>query len=156
HGQTWVPITDELCWVYCYTWNPDRPLTEDERRQYRSGRTVHAQVDERWVPRRNRDNDYLIDRDKQKRKTFTGIDGVSEQDAMIQDSQGLIADRTREHLGPTDAAIIEFRRLILKAARDLAKGVEPAAAKNGDAYRVRGGSIVAERNLPFADVMTKR
>ena len=25
HGQTWVPITDELCWVYCYTWNPERP-----------------------------------------------------------------------------------------------------------------------------------
>lgn len=68
HGQTWVPITDERCWVYCDTWNPDRPLTEDERRQYRAGRTVHAQVDERWVPRRNRDNDYVIDRDAQKRK----------------------------------------------------------------------------------------
>jgi phthalate 4,5-dioxygenase len=156
HGQAWVPITDELCWVYCYTWNPDRPLTEDERRQYRAGRTVHAQVDERWVPVRNRDNDYLIDRDKQKRKTFTGIDGVSEQDAMIPDSQGVIADRTREHLGPTDAAIIEFRRLILRGARDLRTGVEPAAVKNGEAYRVRGGSIVTERGLSFAEVMTKR
>ena len=156
HGQTWVPITDELCWVYCYTWNPDRPLTDDERRQYRAGRTVHAQVDERWVPLRNRDNDYLIDRDVQKRKTFTGVEGVSEQDAMIQDSQGLIADRTREHLGPTDAAIIEFRRMILKGARDLQTGVEPTAARNGDAYRVRGGSIVAERGLSFAEVMTKR
>jgi hypothetical protein len=28
--------------------------------------------------------------------------GVSEQDAAIQDSQGQIQDRTREHLGPTD------------------------------------------------------
>ena len=99
---------------------------------------------------------YALDRDKQKRKTFTGIDGVSEQDAMIQDSQGVIADRTREHLGPTDAAIIEFRRLILRGARDLRTGVEPAAAKNGEAYRVRGGSIVTERGLSFAEVMTKR
>jgi hypothetical protein len=73
HGQTWVPITDELCWVYCYTWNPDRSLTEDERRQYRAGRTVHAMVDERWAPLRSRDNDYLIDRDVQKRKTFTWL-----------------------------------------------------------------------------------
>ena len=133
-----------------------RSVSTDERRQYRGGRTVHAQVDERWVPRRNRDNDYLIDRDAQKRRTFTGIDGVSEQDAMIQDSQGVIADRTREHLGPTDAGVIEFRKLILRGARSLRDGLEPAAAKNGAAFCVRGGSIVAERGLSFADVMTKR
>ena len=156
HGQTWVPITDEAAWVFCYTWNPDRPLTEEERRAYRAGRTVHAEVDARFVPLRNRDNDYLIDRDAQKRRTFTGIQGVSEQDAMIQDSQGWIADRTREHLGPTDAAIIEFRRLLLRGARDLRAGIEPAAACAGAGYRLRGGSIVADRGLSFADVMQKR
>jgi phthalate 4,5-dioxygenase len=156
HGQTWVPIGDESAWVFCYTWNPDRPLTEDERRAYRAGRTVHADVDARWVPRRNRDNDYLVDRDAQKHRTFTGIEGVSEQDAMIQDSQGFIADRTREHLGPTDAAIIEFRRLILRGARELRAGVEPAAARDGAGYRVRGGSLVADRRLSFAEVMLKR
>ena len=156
HGQTWVPITDEAAWVFCYTWNPDRPLTDDERRAYRAGRTVHAEVDERWVPLRNRDNDYLIDRDAQKHRTFTGIQGVSEQDAMIQDSQGVIADRRHEHLGPTDAAIIEFRRLMLRGARELRAGVEPAVARNGAGYRVRGGSILADRRLSFAEVMTKR
>jgi phenylpropionate dioxygenase-like ring-hydroxylating dioxygenase large terminal subunit len=156
HGQTWVPISDEACWVYCYTWNPDRPLTEAERAGYRAGRTVHAAVDARWVPLRNRDNDYLIDREDQKRRTFTGIQGVSEQDAMIQDSQGFIADRTREHLGPTDAAVIEFRRQILEAARALQAGVQPAAARAAAAYRVRGGSLVAPATLGFTDVMTRR
>ncbi|HEY6599863.1 MAG TPA: Rieske 2Fe-2S domain-containing protein, partial [Pseudomonadales bacterium] len=29
-GNTWVPIDDESCWIYCYAWNPDRPLTDDE------------------------------------------------------------------------------------------------------------------------------
>jgi phenylpropionate dioxygenase-like ring-hydroxylating dioxygenase large terminal subunit len=156
HGQTWVPITDERCWVFCFTWNPDRPLTEDERRAFRAGRSVHAEVDERWVPLRNRDNDYLIDRQAQRHKTFTGIEGVSEQDAMIQDSQGLIADRTREHLGPTDVAIIEFRKLMLRGARELARGAEPAAAHVPTAYRRRGGSIVAPRSLSFADTMVRR
>jgi phthalate 4,5-dioxygenase len=47
---------------------------------------------------------YLIDRVEQKYRSFTGIKGVSEQDACIQDSQGFIADRTREHLGPTLAS----------------------------------------------------
>ena len=156
HGQTWVPITDEQAWVFCYTWNPDRPLTEAERRAYRGGRSVHAEVDARWVPLRNRDNDYLVDRDDQKRRTFTGIQGVSEQDAMIQDSQGFIADRTREHLGPTDAAIIEFRRQVLRGARDLQAGIEPAAPRAATAYRLRGGSIIAPRALAFDEVMTQR
>ena len=156
HGQTWVPITDELTWVYCYTWNPERPLTDAERARLRGGQSVHAEVDARWVPVRNRDNDYLIDREDQKRRTFTGIRGVSEQDAAIQDSQGVIASRSREHLGPTDAGVIRFRRMMLQAARDLAAGREPAAARDGAAYTVRSGSAVADRRLPFADVMVAR
>lgn len=156
HGQTWVPITDQLCWVYCYTWNPERPLAGAERERLRAGQSVHAAVDECWVPRRNRDNDYLIDRVDQKLRTFTGIRGISEQDACIQDSQGFIADRTREHLGPTDAAIIQFRRLMLGAARALGAGIEPAAARNGAAYTVRSGSALADRDVPFPEVMRER
>jgi phthalate 4,5-dioxygenase oxygenase subunit len=156
HGQTWVPIDDRSCWVFCYSWNPDRPITDDERAAFRRGRSVHAEVDDRWVPLRNRDNDYLIDRADQNQKSFTGIQGVSEQDAMIQDSQGFIVDRSREHLGPTDLAIIEFRKLVLRSARDVARGATPPAARNPDAYRVRGGSIVAPREIGFAETMRRR
>ena len=156
HGQTWVPISDEQCWVFCYSWNPDRPFMDDERRAFRAGRSVHAEVDARWVPLRNRDNDYLIDRAEQKRRTFTGIQGVSEQDAMIQDSQGFIVDRTREHLGPTDVAIIEFRKQVLRGARDLVRGTEPAAARAAASYALRGGSMVADRSVGFAEAMTRR
>jgi phthalate 4,5-dioxygenase len=92
----------------------------------------------------------------QKLRTFPGIRGISEQDACIQDSQGFIADRTREHLGPTDAAIAQFRRLMLRAARDLRAGVEPPAARNGAAYAVRSGSALADRSVAFADVMRER
>lgn len=109
HGQCWVPIDDVSCWVYNYTWNPERPLTEAERQRYRNGSGIHAEVDADYVPLRRRENDYLLDRRKQKTENFTGIDGVSEQDAAIQDSQGLIADRTIEHLGPTDLGVIRFR-----------------------------------------------
>ncbi len=38
HGQTWVPIDDENCWVYTYTWNPERPLTDAERDSYATRR----------------------------------------------------------------------------------------------------------------------
>jgi phthalate 4,5-dioxygenase len=156
HGQTFVPITDELCWIYCYTWNPERPLTNTERERFSQGHTVHAAVDANWVPIRNRDNDYLIDRAEQKHRSYTGIKGVSEQDACIQDSQGFIADRTREHLGPTDLGIVRFRRLMLDLAKGLAAGQEPGAARKPESYLLRSGGTVAPGTLPLADVMTAR
>ncbi len=84
-----------------------------------------AVVDENYVPLRNKANDYLIDRKLQRTKSYTGIKGVSEQDAAVQDSQGPIADRTREHLGPTDLGIMHFRKLVMDAARALQKGEAP-------------------------------
>ena len=79
-------------------------------------------VDENYIPLRNKANDYLIDRKLQKTKSYTGIKGVSEQDAAVQDSQGPIADRSREHLGPTDLGIMHFRKLVMEAARALQEG----------------------------------
>ena len=33
HGQCWVPIDDTSCWIFCYSWNPDRALTAEERQK---------------------------------------------------------------------------------------------------------------------------
>lgn len=156
HGQTWVPIDDFSCWIYCYSWNPERPLTNAERTKYAAGFSVHAEVDAHYVPIRRRENDYLIDRAKQKIESYTGIDGVSEQDACIQDSQGFIADRTQEHLGPTDLGVVRFRRAVLGAAKALAEGTEPPAAANPAAFRVRGGGAVAPAEQPLEAVMLAR
>src|SRR6201999_4571164 len=96
-----------------------------EIRGYRTGGAVYPEMDGNWMPIRNRSNDYLIDRRLQKTENFSGIVGVSEQDAAIQDSQGRIADRTRELLGPTDIGVVQFRRLMLSAAKDLSQNVVP-------------------------------
>jgi phenylpropionate dioxygenase-like ring-hydroxylating dioxygenase large terminal subunit len=155
-GQTWVPIDDHRCWVYVWSWHADRPLTERESRFIPGVPSVHADVDEHWVPRRNRANDYLIDRDAQRTRSFTGIEGISEQDAAIQDSQGLIAERTREHLAPTDLGVVRFRRTILGAARALAGGCEPAATAAPAAYRVHGGGMIAPAAAPVEEALLDR
>jgi phthalate 4,5-dioxygenase len=156
HGQTWVPIDDTSCWVLTYSWNPERPLSEPERAAYAHGGGVHAEVDANYVPLRQRANDYLIDRASQKHESFTGITGISEQDAAVQDSQGLIHDRTREMLGPTDLGVSQLRALMLGAAQDLALGKAPASAHRPAAYRVRSGTCVAPDGLAFDAVMTRR
>ncbi len=156
YGQTWVPISDTSCWIYTYSWNPDRPLSEQERAQFAAGHGVHAAVDASYVPLRNRSNEYLIDREEQRYRSYSGIQGVSEQDACIQDSQGLIHDRTREILGPTDLAVMRFRRLMLEGANGLRDGREPPEAARPDAYTVRSGGWVAHRDKKLAAVMTER
>jgi hypothetical protein len=131
-------------------------LTDAERARFRAGSGIHAEVDARNIPIRRRENDYLIDRAKQRSESYTGIDGVSEQDACIQDSQGLIADRSAEHLGPTDMGVVRFRRLILEAVRAMENGEAPRAAAHPEAYRVRAGGAIASSDVPLEAVMRAR
>jgi phthalate 4,5-dioxygenase oxygenase subunit len=155
-GYTWVPIDDYNCWIYTYAWNPDRPLTEEEHAKFKSGHGVVAEVDDKFIPLRNRSNEYLIDRQLQKHVNFTGVRGVAEQDAMIQDSQGRIADRTREHLSASDAAIARFRRAILGGAKALLAGAEPEAPFKHASYKLRSGSWIASEGVSFEQVMLER
>jgi phthalate 4,5-dioxygenase oxygenase subunit len=105
---------------------------------------------------RNVRNEYLIDRTAQKHQSFTGIAGVSEQDSAIQDSQGPVQDRTKEHLGPTDLGIVEFRKLVMGAARALQQGSEPKSTQAAKKYAVRSGAWVADPNKDLSAVMTER
>jgi phenylpropionate dioxygenase-like ring-hydroxylating dioxygenase large terminal subunit len=157
YGYTWVPIDDESCWIYVYAWNPERPIPDAERARYvKGGYGQFPELGPGYVPVRNRSNDYLIDREEQKHRSFTGIRGIAEQDAMAQDSQGFIADRTREHLTATDVAIVRFRRAMLEGARALREGKEPAAARRPESYRLRSGGAVAPSSQPFEEVMKQR
>ena len=155
-GYTWVPINDESCWIYTYAWNPERPLAEDELSKFKGGHGVIAQVDEHYIPIRNRSNNYLIDREMQKHINYTGVRGVAEQDAMIQDSQGTIADRTTEHLCASDIAIVQFRRKVMDGARAFSQGVKPLTASKPAAYTLRSGSYIADEETEFEQVMLAR
>jgi phenylpropionate dioxygenase-like ring-hydroxylating dioxygenase large terminal subunit len=98
------------------------------------------------VPRRyTRGNDYLIDRCAQKGVSYSGIADFRSQDAMATETAGPIYDRTREHLGSTDVALIRMHRQLLRAAKSLAAGAEdelPALA--GDFRSIRGAEKILE------------
>ena len=52
-------------------------------------------------PLQNKDNDYLMDREAQKRgESYSGISGFAMQDASVQESMGPIVDRTKRTLFP--------------------------------------------------------
>jgi hypothetical protein len=156
-GYTWVPIDDQACWIYTYAWRPERPLSDEERARFeKGGYGQFAELGPGYVPLRNRSNDYLIDREDQKHRSFTGVPGIAEQDALAQDSQGRIADRTRENLTATDVAVVRFRRYMLEAARALREGREPDAPRRAASYRVRAGGALTPAKLSFDEVMRQR
>lgn len=156
-GYTFVPITDEDCWIYTYAWNPARPLTNAEREKYATGHGVIAEVDKHYVPLRNKGNGYLRDLEDMRQRSFTGVKGVAEQDAMVQESQGAIVDRSQEILTPTDMAVVRFRSTLLEGAKALRdRGVAPRSAATPAAYTLRSGSWIAPAGTPFSEVMMQR
>jgi len=82
-------------------------------------------VDAQFRRIRTRDNNYLQDRQAMKLGDHTGIPGIPNQDIAMWETMGPIADRSREHLGASDIAIVQFRRIMVDAVKRFAKG-EPA------------------------------
>lgn len=120
-----VPIDDTHTAFYFIAWGhpAHTPDTDDWRRFL--GQQVGVDLDAHYRPLRNRENDYWQDRAAMKAGNFTGITGFPNQDVAMWVSMGAIADRTKDRLGASDLAIVEFRRQMIDAARAFARG-EPA------------------------------
>ncbi|HEY7065807.1 MAG TPA: Rieske 2Fe-2S domain-containing protein [Chloroflexota bacterium] len=99
----------------------------------------------------NKENDYLIDRDKQRRKiSFTGIEGIPVQDQAVTESMGPIFDRGSEHLASTDIMIIRTRHRLLEAVKAFRDhGVLPPGAEDPTAYRVRSGGVILPKDADW-------
>ena len=120
-----VPIDDvKTASFYFIAWDgPDVPTTEEWREFHRTRRGIDLTDD--WAPRGTLDNRFLQDRAAMKAGSFTGIEGIPNQDVAMWVSPGPIVDRTRDFLGASDLAVVEFRKLMVEAARAVARG-EPA------------------------------
>jgi len=143
-----VPADDENCWFFLIRWDPYKPLVGPYNEVMREG-----MVPGTWLGKANKRNHYLIDREVQKNETFSGIPNNMgrAQDAAMTDSMGVIVDRTEEHLGTTDTAIIRMRRRLIQGAKELQQGIEPYAATHPEVYRVRSGGALLPRDVFFTD-----
>jgi phthalate 4,5-dioxygenase oxygenase subunit len=57
-----------------------------------------------------------------KRGDFTGIHGIPTQDMAMWESMGPIVDRSLDHPGSSDMAVVQFRRMMVAAAKRVAEG----------------------------------
>jgi phthalate 4,5-dioxygenase oxygenase subunit len=122
HAQIFVPVDDTRTMFYGVFFSQDgAPVDEDgQRRKHHV--VPGADLDPRWFRLANHDNWFMQDRAAMKNGSYTGIKGFTNQDMACQESMGPIADRTREHLGTSDIAIIRMRRRMVEALRRFEAG----------------------------------
>jgi phthalate 4,5-dioxygenase oxygenase subunit len=127
-----VPQDDTNTYFYFVAWaGPDKPGIDQEAWRKFCGAQVGVDVDTRFRKFRTRENGWLQDRQAMRLGDFTGIRGIPMQDMAMWETMGPIADRSKERLGASDLAIVEFRRIMVEAARAFANGA-PAIGTRED------------------------
>ena len=150
NAHAFVPIDDENCLSWTFTYHPLRPLSDTEIDAMRRGGGIHVElIPGTFRPVINKTNDYLIDREAQKAAmTYSGVRGIAMQDASVQESMGPIQDRSQENLVSTDNGIIMARLRLRKPPRRWRRastpdGIDPAT------HAVRSAAIVLEAQRAF-------
>ncbi len=154
-GHIWVPIDDENTYVYNIKYAatdatpmPRENFLDSERR---NGRHPEQFIPGTYWLQRNPSNDYLIDREVQRTRTFTGIDGVNTQDFALQEGMGGIVRRDLEALGSSDSAIQTCRELLLEATDEVERGLPPRGSDPEVCKTARAGEMLIPRGVPWRD-----
>ena len=162
-GKAWIPMDDEQTLVLEWRYRPGRPWSQEERKQLLQNRIPWGFAEPTtepagaWKPKAHAGNDYFLDRDLEREKLFCGIISSPLQDAAVQESMGPISDRTREHLGPSDAMIIRVRRRLLQAAKDLRdRGTVPPGVDEPCIYRVRPVAAIIPTDADWLEMTRRR
>lgn len=111
-SQWHVPVNDEACYWYAIFTSFEKPVNKQQMRDQRL--QLYTLPD--YLPKVGRHNAYGYDAQEQRSKTYTGMGmDINVHDQWAVESQGKIQDRSREHLGSTDKAIVAYRRLLMQA-----------------------------------------
>ena len=166
--RSWVPIDDENVLVLGLQFHPLRPLTNDERESALARSSVwnisekfRAKPSSRafgnWYATATLENDYFQDREAQRATSFSGIPEFWAQDASMQVSMGTVCDRSQEHLGTSDLAIIAVRKRLLAAAKAMqTDGTIPVESMRPEAYAVRSDAVILDPGVSWFEATRER
>lgn len=126
--QWHVPIDDHTCYWYTMFTSFQNPVNKDLMREQRL--KEHRLPD--YAPLKNRTNDYHYNPAEQATMTYTGMGlDINVHDQWAVEGMGRIQDRTQEHLGRSDAAIIRYRRMLRAAIAAVENGTDELPMRNG-------------------------
>jgi phthalate 4,5-dioxygenase oxygenase subunit len=152
-----VPADDEHTWLYDVRASADRPVDREASLAYRGERVgIDVAPDHHKI--RTFRNNYLQDRRIQRERketwSYTGIAwGKPHQDMAMTESMGPIWDRTKEHLGSSDFAVMRLRFRLLTAVRHFTETGKVAEADPSIPFdRIAGVKRVIPADAPWESV----
>jgi len=122
------------------------PMTHEDLVEYKQGGYAYPEmIPGTWKTKANVWNDYEVDRLGQKTHLYSGIKTFPLQDiSMMENQWGPLAKREKEHLVTMDYHMIYLRQKLLRAARDMAAGIEPKEPWLPHTYHYHAGSAIIE------------
>jgi phthalate 4,5-dioxygenase len=113
--QWHVPVDDTHCYWYAMFTSFTAPIDKQQMREQRL--KLYTLPD--YKPRVGKHNRYGFNAQEQLAQTYTGMGAdINVHDQWAVESPGPIQDRTREHLGTTDKAIMAYRKQLLGAMQN--------------------------------------
>jgi nitrite reductase/ring-hydroxylating ferredoxin subunit len=120
--QWHVPVDDTSCYWYAIFTSYGAPVDKQRMRDQR----LELYELPLYKSRKNKANDYGFDPHEQATATYTGMGAdINVHDQWAVESMGAVQDRTREHLGTSDKAIIQYRKLLRQEIEKAMNGVKP-------------------------------
>ena len=146
--KAWHPIDDERCYTFYIHFDPNRPI--DAEAAYRNW--GHRTAPPSYKTPFNNANMHQQSR-RAMMHNNSGIEGAAIQDIAMQESMGPIYDRSKEHLGISDKAVIFYRRLMLRLIRDNEEG-RPLPAQDANLnFDLRGVSCDVPADRPWQEAL---
>lgn len=139
--QFHVPIDDERTWWFSMFTSFDGPIDKHTMREQR----LRGNPAPEYLPVNGAHNDWGYDPEEQLHRTLLGMgeDDINVHDQWACESMGAIADRTQEHLGTTDRAILANRRQLLRAIAEVENNrPAPGVATTEGALALQGPDTI--------------
>ncbi len=150
-SQWHVPIDDTHTYWFAMFTSFTEPVDKQAMRDQRMA--MHQLPD--YAPLTSADNRYGFNAADQKNRTYTGMgEDINVHDQWAVESPGAIADRTREHLGTTDIAIMANRRNLLKAIQAVEQAEAPPGYMGVTQMGPDSGPITMDGVCESADAQT--
>ena len=147
--QIHVPVDDTRTYWYAIFTSFDGPVDKEAMRNQR----LQAVDLPDYIPKSGRHNSWGFDAEEQRSRTYLGMgeDDINVHDQWACESMGPIQDRTREHLGTTDVAIMSNRRTLIKAIDDVENGKPAPGVAQADIAATRTGPDTVDGIAPGHD-----
>ncbi len=139
--QMHVPVDDTHTYWYSFFTSFAGPL---DREAMRAQRQQFISLPD-YLPKSGAHNRWGFNPDEQRSSTFLGMgeEDINVHDQWACESMGAIQDRTREHLGTSDKAIMANRRMLLAAIESVrGGGAAPGVADAALAAQMLGPDTV--------------